>query len=123
MTEARTGSIATKAMSQLPLPASSNTLPAALYGISSTGTPSRRPSSRARSGVMPLVSPVASSFCASTELPRLIAARSLPVGARSLSASAMAAAENPPVKAAASKAVCRMDMVMVGSPPIVMRKF
>ena len=66
---------------------------------------------------MPLGSPVASSFCASTELPRLIAARSFPVGASSLSASAMAAAENPPLKAAASKAVCRMDMVMVGSPP------
>ena len=52
------------------------------------------------------------SACASTELPRLMAARNFPVGARSLSASATAAAGIPPATAAASKIVCMMDMVV-----------
>src|SRR5215211_2851369 len=72
-------------MSHTPVLSASNTLPAASNGTSSSGTLARRASSAARSAVTPLISPP--SFCASTELPRLIAARSFPVGARSFTTS------------------------------------
>src|SRR6185295_12858686 len=50
----------------------------------SSGTLSRHDSSRARSTETPRASSVFGSFCASTTLPKLIAARRLPVGASSL---------------------------------------
>src|ERR1700681_1766542 len=74
---------------------------------SSTGTPSRRPSSSARSGVMPFGWPVTASVCASTELPRLIAARSFPVGARSFSTSGDTA---PPALWAKAETVAARSM-------------
>src|SRR5712691_6194829 len=77
--------MARKAMSHDPDLRASNTLPAASKGTSSTGRPRRLASSRARSTVMPRGSPPAGSFCARTMLLRLIAARSVPVGANSLS--------------------------------------
>src|SRR5262249_17527133 len=86
---ARTGSIATKAISHSPVLTASKTLPAAGYVTSSTGTPSRRPSWRARSGVMPLASPVAGVDWASTELPRFVAGRRFPGGAGSLRVAAV----------------------------------
>src|SRR5207248_5632649 len=46
-------------------------------------TPRRRASSRASSGPTPRGSPPAGSFCAMTGLPKLIPARSTPVGANS----------------------------------------
>jgi hypothetical protein len=79
----RTGSIAMKATSQAPLCSASNTFPAASKVTYSIGTPSRRASSRARSPDTPRGSPPAGSFWASTLLPKLMAARSLPLGARS----------------------------------------
>src|SRR5262245_3032424 len=89
-----------KARSTLPAFIASNTLPAASKGTSSIGTPARRASSRERSTETPLGAPSA-PFCASTALPRLIAARSLPVGASSLRTSGGAArcakAANAPV--------------------------
>src|SRR5262252_4589279 len=81
MSTARSGSIATKAMSHTPLLAASTTLPAAANGTISSGTPRRFASSRDRSTETPRGSPVAGSFEARTGLPKLIAARSLPVGA------------------------------------------
>src|SRR5262249_59967949 len=48
--------------------------------------PGRLGSGRARSAVTPPISPL-SFFCARTELPRLMAARNLPVGARSFTTS------------------------------------
>src|ERR1700693_3693353 len=74
---------------------------------SSTGTPSRRPSSSARSGVMPFGWPVTASVCASTELPRLIAARSFPVGVRSFSTSGDTA---PPALWAKAETVAARSM-------------
>src|SRR3954449_12068132 len=82
MSCARCGSSATKAMSHTPDFAAAVTLPAASNGISSTGTPSRLPSSSARSTDTPAGRPAASLY-ASTGLPKLIAARRLPLGARS----------------------------------------
>src|SRR5919108_5043279 len=69
------------------------TLPAASNTTSRTGTPSRRPSSRARSTEMPVgsardASPPSFGRAASTALPTLIAARSVPLGARSETAAA-----------------------------------
>ncbi len=90
-------------MSQAPVLTASNTLPAASKVTSSTGTPSRRPSSRGEIGGDALGLAGGSSFCASTELPRLIAARSLPVGARSLRASALAIAVTPQASMALAK--------------------
>src|SRR6476661_892712 len=83
MPAARTGSIAMKAISQAPRASASNTLPAASKVTNSIGTPRRLASSRASSADTPRGSPLAGSFCASTTLPKLIAARSLPVGASS----------------------------------------
>src|SRR5262245_21843284 len=90
-----------KARSAPPPFSASNTLPAASKGTSSIGTPVRRASSRERSTETPLSAPSA-PFCASTALPRLIAARSLPVGASSLRTSGGAApcakaANAPPI--------------------------
>src|SRR2546423_3385965 len=78
---ARTGSIARNTMSTLPAFIASNALPAASNAVSETGTASRLPSSRASSGVTPVG--LSGVPCASTMLPRLIDARSVPVGARS----------------------------------------
>src|SRR5262245_36590924 len=79
----RTGSIARNATSQTPFASASTTLPAASKVTNSIATPSRLANSRASSAETPRGSPLAGSFCASTELPKLIAARSLPVGASS----------------------------------------
>src|SRR5688500_397685 len=49
----------------------------------STATPSRPASSAAMSSAIPLPSPVAGSLAVSNGFPKLIAARSLPVGASS----------------------------------------
>src|SRR5512146_1179987 len=49
----------------------------------STGTPSRRPSSRPRSTATPRYSPVAGSVAVSRKFPRLMPTRSLPAGASS----------------------------------------
>src|SRR5262245_52381574 len=84
MPAARTGSIARNAMSQAPFCTASNTLPAASKVTNSIGTARRLASSRASSDETPRGSPLAGSFCASTVLPKLIAARSLPLGASSL---------------------------------------
>src|SRR5512145_1625013 len=73
-------------MSHAPARPASTTLPAASYTMSCTGTPSRRASSRAMSTDTPVGSPPAGPRCASTALPTLIAARSVPLGARSLTA-------------------------------------
>src|SRR5215831_8516404 len=81
MSFARCGSIATKAMSHAPVFTASTTRPAAANGTISSGTPRRFASSRDRSTETPRGSPVAGSFEARTGLPKLIAARSLPVGA------------------------------------------
>ena len=116
---ARTGSIAMKAISQAPVLPASNTLPAASKTTNSTGTPSRRPSSRARSGVMPLGWPVVSSFCASTELPKLIAARSLPPGARSFRASALAVTVIPQASIAVAKPTHRRREIVIFEGPHV----
>src|SRR5262245_28556195 len=80
----RTGSIARNAISQTPFASASTTLPAASKVTNSMGTASRFATSRASSAETPRGSPLAGSFCASTVLPKLIAARSLPVGASSL---------------------------------------
>ena len=74
-------------MSQRLSLSAANTSPAALNSTSSTGTPSRLPSSFASMMVTPFGSPPAGSFCTRTLLPWLIAARSLPVGANSLTIS------------------------------------
>src|SRR5256885_3817108 len=84
MSPARAGSMARNATSQAPVFAASETFPALSYVTSSIGMPRRRPSSRARSTETPRGSPVAGSFWASTGLPKLIAARSEPLGAISL---------------------------------------
>src|SRR5262249_44516869 len=80
----RTGSIARNAISQTPFASASTTLPAASKVTNSMGTSSRFATSRASSAETPRGSPLAGSFCASTVLPKLIAARSLPLGASSL---------------------------------------
>src|SRR5947209_1809290 len=77
----RTGSIARNAISQAPFASASTTLPAASKGTNSIATASRLANSRASSDDTPRGSPLAGSFCASTVLPKLIAARSLPLGA------------------------------------------
>src|SRR6266576_1489006 len=82
MSTARAGSIATKATSHAFALSPSTTLPAASKSTSSTGTPSRRASSRARSTDTPRASPVAASLVARIGLPKLIAARNFPLGAR-----------------------------------------
>src|SRR5262245_18158104 len=66
------------------LPSASNTLPAASKVKNSIGAASRLASSRASSAETPRGSPLAGSFCASTILPKLIATRSLTVGAGSV---------------------------------------
>src|SRR5258705_464327 len=81
MSAPRSGSIATKAMSQTLDFAAAVTLPAASNGISSTGTPRRPASSRARSTETPCGCPPVSRE-ASTGLPRLIAAVVIVVAAR-----------------------------------------
>src|SRR5262247_1743076 len=70
-------------MSQTLFLAASTTLPAAGNGTISSGTPRRLASSRDRSTDTPRASPLAGSFEARTGLPKLIAARSFPVGASS----------------------------------------
>jgi hypothetical protein len=60
-----------------------NTLPAASNGTSSTGVSSLRPNARASSIETPSASAVAASFWARTVFPKLMAARNVPVGARS----------------------------------------
>src|SRR5688572_20157338 len=82
MSTARAGSIATYATSQAPDLSPSTTLPAASYKTNCTGTPRRRASSRERSSDTPRCSPLA-SLPARIGLPKLIAARSVPVGASS----------------------------------------
>src|SRR5207248_7511658 len=77
----RTGSIARNAISQTAFASASTTLPAASKVTDSLGTASRLANSRASSDDTPRGSPLAGSFCASTLLPKLIAARSLPLGA------------------------------------------
>src|SRR5436309_1474916 len=77
----RTGSIARNAISQAPFASASTTLPAASKGTNSIAMASRLANSRASSDDTPRGSPLAGSFCASTVLPKLIAARSLPLGA------------------------------------------
>src|SRR5438309_6626794 len=77
----RTGSIARNAISQTPFASASTTLPAASKGTNSIATASRLANSRASSDDTPRGSPLAGSFCANTVLPKLIAARSLPLGA------------------------------------------
>src|ERR1043166_8105439 len=72
-------------MSTCPALSASNALPAPSKHVSRNGTPRRLASSRASSGVMP---PGFSGVpFASTMLPRLIEARSVPVGARSFKTS------------------------------------
>src|SRR5581483_12177729 len=73
-------------MSACPAFSASNALPAALKHLSAHGTPRRLASSRASSGVTPVGA--SDVPCASTMLPRLIVARSVPVGARSFITSA-----------------------------------
>src|SRR3569623_1141713 len=86
---ARTGSTARKATSHSWRLSAANTLPAASNSTSSTGTESFWPSACARSMVTPVGAPVAGSDCTSTALPRLMAARSRPVGARLFTASTL----------------------------------
>src|SRR5690348_17100767 len=69
-------------MSASPRAIASKLSRAAAQQARSTGTPSRAPSSRAMSTVTP--AGAAGVPCARTGLPRLIAARSTPFGARSL---------------------------------------
>ena len=97
-------------MSHTPLGSASVTLPAVSNATNSTATPSRRASSRAKSPDTPRASPVAGSFWASTGLPKLIATRSLPVGARSLTTlegafSAMASMRKDKTRASAANTV------------------
>src|SRR5208282_4975860 len=73
--------MATKAMSQAPDLSASTDLAAVGTTTSESGTPSRWASSRDRSTDTPRASPVVASWRASTGLPTLIAARSVPVGA------------------------------------------
>src|SRR5262249_56175752 len=65
-------------------PSGSTSWPAASKVRNSIETASRLASSRASSAETPRGSPLAGSFCASTILPKLIATRSLPVGASSV---------------------------------------
>ena len=78
---ARAGSTARKQMSARPPAIASKESRAASKQTSSTGSPSRPPSSRAMSTVTPRGASAVP--WASTGLPRLIEARSVPVGARS----------------------------------------
>src|SRR5208337_2955313 len=75
------------------------------------GTPSRRASSRASAAVAPRGSPVAGFLWARTGLPKLIAARSLPVGASSLMASAGAGGMAVQAQSAHAVAAIRTDLV------------
>src|SRR3712207_945731 len=84
---ARAGSIARKPTSQTPASRAAKALPAASKVTSSTSRPSLRPSSRASSTDTPPNAPVFGFLCANTAFPRLIVARSLPVGATSLTIS------------------------------------
>ncbi len=79
----RTGSIATKPISTRAAVTASTTSPAAGKVTSATGTPRRRASSRDRSTDTPRGSPVAASLVARMGLPKLMAARNVPVGASS----------------------------------------
>src|SRR5207244_2966870 len=81
--------------------------------VSSTGTPSLRPSSRARSTETPRGSPVGESRVARTGLPTLIAARSLPVGASSAAGGAKAQAAS---MAASTTAAVRWKVVSIVMP-------
>src|SRR6187399_1341783 len=91
MTAARTGSIATNTTSIAPACIASTAFLACSKTTYSTGASSRRPSSRAILTAMPRGLPVAGSRVAITPLPRLMPARSLPVGARSARAVAVGA--------------------------------
>ena len=75
-------------MSQAAAFTASNDLPAPSITTSSSGTPRRRASSRARSTVTPHGAPVTGLRCTSTGLPMLMAARSVPVGASDFTTSA-----------------------------------
>src|SRR5574337_1977395 len=75
------------------------------------GTPSRRASSRASAADTPRGSPVAGSLWARTGLPKLIAARSLPVGASSLMASAGGVGMVVQAQSAHGVAAIRADLV------------
>src|SRR5438094_6974629 len=66
---ARCGSFPRKATSQAPAFAASASLPAVSKATSSTGTPSRRPSSRPRSTAIPRYSPLAGSLLTSRKFP------------------------------------------------------
>src|SRR5947209_6390211 len=76
--------------------------------------PRRRPSSRARSTETPRASP--SSFCASTGFPKLIAARSFPVGAISFASErtvgAVAQASSPAPKTASAFAAVTLIVLL-----------
>src|SRR5271166_4295276 len=80
--------MARKPTSQLLDCSAPNALPAVANGNSSTGTPRRPASSRAKSTDTPPSAPVAGSCWARTMLPRLIVARRRPVGASSRIAAA-----------------------------------
>src|SRR3546814_4664630 len=74
-------------MSQTFLPASSASSPGLANGTYFTGTPSRSAIARAMSGDTPSGSPEALRPVTSRKLPRLMPARSTPVGASSLTTS------------------------------------
>src|SRR4029453_5218122 len=107
MSFSRAGSDPRKAMSHTPAGAASPITATLSYGTIVTGTPRRLPMSCIRSTATPRDSPVAGSFLARMLLPKLRAARSVPVGARSAriagvaSAMALDASRIPPTSATA----------------------
>ena len=113
------------ATSQAPVLAPSANLPAPSYETISTATFNRRPSSFARSKAIPFGLPVAGSLAARRLLPKLIPARSLPVGARSERAAgatcnvdATEASNTVPCKASAS-----LNMVNSSAAPASGQRF
>src|SRR5688572_6463296 len=84
-----------KATSHLPDLAASATAPGLGKGTSSTGTPSRLPSSCPRSAAMPFGLPVAASVAVRRKLLMLRPTCSVPVGASALRASEMSVMPAP----------------------------
>ena len=107
--------MATKARSTWRALTASTTLPAELNGTSSTGRPRRRAASRARSTDTPRGWPSAPRL-ARIGLPKLIAARSLPVEPSSATAAAGRAGVRlgQPAQAASRAAAARHRMRRVG---------
>src|SRR5688500_12823827 len=101
-------------MSQSPVLPASTTLPAASKTMRCSGTPRRRASSFARSTETPVGSGVPRA--ARTALPTLMAARNVPLGARSVTAS-FGGVDAHPVNSKAITTATRM------SPPHVFRFF